>query len=84
LTSALVGGERSASRSGRLTSGKEATVLIKQEAGWAPEPVWRLLRREKSLAPTGKLMHKKDETEIKNNKRKCQKSEIKCESGQHN
>jgi hypothetical protein len=32
---------------------KELPVTIKLEAGWAPEPVWALWRREKSLAPEG-------------------------------
>jgi hypothetical protein len=41
LTSALEGGEWSASRPGRaLPPGKEPPVPIVQEAGWAPEPVW--------------------------------------------
>jgi hypothetical protein len=40
-TSALDGGEWSASRPGRaLTPGKGPPVPIVQEAGWAPEPVW--------------------------------------------
>jgi hypothetical protein len=40
-TSALDGGEWSASRSGRsLPPGKGPPVPIVQEAGWAPEPVW--------------------------------------------
>jgi hypothetical protein len=29
---------------------KEPPVAIGEEAGWAPEPVWELWRREKSLA----------------------------------
>jgi hypothetical protein len=33
-----------------LTPGKEAAVLIGYEAEWAPEPVWTLWNREKSLA----------------------------------
>jgi hypothetical protein len=41
LTSALEGGEWSASRLGRpLPPGKEPPVPTVQEAGWAPEPVW--------------------------------------------
>jgi hypothetical protein len=40
LTSALVGGELSASRPGRFTSGKELPVPIVYEVGWTPEPVW--------------------------------------------
>jgi hypothetical protein len=40
-TSALDGGERSASRPGRaLPPGKGPPVPIVQEAGCAPEPVW--------------------------------------------
>jgi hypothetical protein len=42
LTSALEGGEWSASRSGRaLPPGKEPPVPTVQEAGWAPEPAGR-------------------------------------------
>jgi hypothetical protein len=41
LTSALEGGEWSASRPGRaLPPRKEPPVPIVQEAGWGPEPVW--------------------------------------------
>jgi hypothetical protein len=40
-TSALDGGEWSASRPGRaLAPGKGPPVPFGQEAGWAPEPVW--------------------------------------------
>jgi hypothetical protein len=40
-TSALDGGEWSASNPGRpLVPGKGPPVPIVQEAGWAPEPVW--------------------------------------------
>jgi hypothetical protein len=40
-TSALDGGEWSASRPGRaLAPGKGLPVPIVQEAGWAPDPVW--------------------------------------------
>jgi hypothetical protein len=40
-TSALDGGEWSASRPGRaLPLGKGPPVPIGEEAGWAPEPVW--------------------------------------------
>jgi hypothetical protein len=45
-TSALDGGEWSASRSGRaLPPGP-----IGQEAGWVPEPVWTKRLQEKSLS----------------------------------
>jgi hypothetical protein len=42
LTSALVGGECSASRPGRFTPGESPppSVPIGQEAGWVPQPVW--------------------------------------------
>jgi hypothetical protein len=40
LTSALVGGEWSASRPGRFTPGKKTPVPIVYEVGWTPEPVW--------------------------------------------
>jgi hypothetical protein len=46
LTSALAGGEWSASRPGRFTPGKEPPVLIRKEVGWTPEPVWTTWRRE--------------------------------------
>jgi hypothetical protein len=51
LTSALEGGEWSASRPGRaLPPGKEPPAPIVQEAGWAPEPVWTQRLEEKSSA----------------------------------
>jgi hypothetical protein len=51
-TSALDGGESSASRLGRaLTPGKGPTVPIVQEAGWTPEPVWTQKIEERSFAP---------------------------------
>jgi hypothetical protein len=54
LTSALNGGEWSASRPGRaLPPGKGPPVPIGQEAGWAPEPVWTQGLEEKSSAPVG-------------------------------
>jgi hypothetical protein len=51
-TSALDGGEWSASRPGRaLDPGKGTPVPIVQEAGWAPEPVWTQRLEEKSFRP---------------------------------
>jgi hypothetical protein len=51
LTSALEGGEWSASRPGRaLPPGKESPVPIVQEVGWAPEPVWTQRLEERSFA----------------------------------
>jgi hypothetical protein len=51
LTSALDGGEWSASRPGRaLPPGKGPPVPTGQEAGWAPEPVWTKRLEEKSSA----------------------------------
>jgi len=50
MTTALEGGDVSASRPGRsLTPGKD-TVPIVQETGWAPGPVWT---GAENLAPTG-------------------------------
>jgi hypothetical protein len=54
LTSALDGGEWSASRPGRaLPPGKDPPVPIEQEDGWAPEPVWTQRLEEKSSASVG-------------------------------
>jgi hypothetical protein len=54
LTSAVDGGEWSASRPGRaLPPGKGPPVPIVQEAGWAPQPVWTQRLEEKSLAFAG-------------------------------
>jgi hypothetical protein len=51
LLSALDGGEWSASRPCHFTpGGKEPPVRTGQEARWTSEPVWTLLRREKSFA----------------------------------
>jgi hypothetical protein len=36
-----------------LPPGKGPPVLIVQEAGWAPEPVWTQRLDEKSFAPAG-------------------------------
>jgi hypothetical protein len=53
-TSALDGGEWSASRPGRtLLPGKGPPVPIVQEAGWAPELVWTQRSEEKSIASAG-------------------------------
>jgi hypothetical protein len=40
LTSALAGGEWSASRPGRFTPGERAPGTLGYEVGWTPEPVW--------------------------------------------
>jgi hypothetical protein len=49
-----MGGELSASRPGRaLPPGKEPSVPIVQEAGWAPEPVWTQRLGEKFFAAAG-------------------------------
>jgi hypothetical protein len=54
LTSALEGGEWSASRPARaLPPGKEPPVPTVQEAGWAPEQVWMQRVEEKSSASIG-------------------------------
>jgi hypothetical protein len=34
-----------------LSTGNQPPVSTAQEAGWVPEPVWTLWRREKSFAP---------------------------------
>jgi hypothetical protein len=53
-TSALDGGEWSASRPGRaLPPEKGPPVPIVQEAGWAPESVWTQRLEEKSFVPAG-------------------------------
>jgi hypothetical protein len=50
MTSALDGGEWSASRPGcALLPGKGPPVPIVQEAEWAPEPVWTKKLQEKSF-----------------------------------
>jgi hypothetical protein len=36
-----------------LLPGKKQPVPTGYEAGWSPEPAWKLWRREKSLAPVG-------------------------------
>jgi hypothetical protein len=45
LTSALDGGEWSASRAGSFILEERAPVPIGYEAGWFPEPIWTLWRR---------------------------------------
>jgi hypothetical protein len=51
-TSALDGGEWSASCPGRaFTPGERTPVPIVQESGWVPEPVWTQRLEEKSFAP---------------------------------
>jgi hypothetical protein len=53
-TSALDGGEWSASRPGRaLPPEKGPPVRIVQEAGWAPEPVWTQRLEEKFFTSPG-------------------------------
>jgi hypothetical protein len=44
LTSAPAGGERSVSRPGRFTPGKDPPVRFVWEVGWTPEPVWAIWR----------------------------------------
>jgi hypothetical protein len=54
LTSALDGGELSASCLGRaLSPGEGPPVHILQEAGWASDPVWTQKLGEKSSASVG-------------------------------
>jgi hypothetical protein len=54
LTSALEGGEWSASRPGRaLPPGKQPPVPILQEAGWASKPVWTQRLEETPSASVG-------------------------------
>jgi len=45
LTSALDGDEWSGSRPGHFIPRERVPLLIEQEAGWAPEPVWMFWRR---------------------------------------
>jgi hypothetical protein len=53
INSALDGGERSATRSGRFTTAEIAPGIHEiGEGRWAPEPVWKLWRRE-NLPLTG-------------------------------
>jgi hypothetical protein len=53
LTSALDGGEWSASRPGWCTPREKGAGTHWIGAGWAPEQVWTLWSREKSLVPAG-------------------------------
>jgi hypothetical protein len=48
LTSALAGGEWSASHPGDLSQEKVTPVSIRYEVGLTPEPVWTIWRRENS------------------------------------
>ena len=50
MSTALEGGEGSASRAGRSLLPEKNPVPIVQEAEWAPGPVWT---RAENLAPTG-------------------------------
>jgi hypothetical protein len=50
LTLALVGGEWSASCPCCFALGTEHLVPIGYEAGWAPEPVWKIWRSENILS----------------------------------
>jgi hypothetical protein len=53
-TSALDGGEWSASRQGcALPPGKGPPVPVGQEAGWVTVPVWKQRLKEKSSASVG-------------------------------
>jgi hypothetical protein len=52
-TSALDGGDLSASRPSRLTPTEGSLVPIEFNAGWAPEPIRTLWSREKYLTLTG-------------------------------
>jgi hypothetical protein len=85
LTSALEGGEWSASRPGRaLPPGKEPPVPIVQEAGWAPEPVWTQRLEEELSASVGDrtpavqfvVIHYTELTEENQNKFGCLRKEI--------
>jgi hypothetical protein len=49
LTSALLGGEWSASRPGRFTAGKEPPVPTGEEVGWTSEPAWTTWRKVLTL-----------------------------------
>jgi hypothetical protein len=51
LTSAIDGGNLSASRTDRFTPGGRPPLPIRLEAWWASESLWKLWNREKSLAP---------------------------------
>jgi hypothetical protein len=54
LASALITGEWSDSRFFRFTpEGKEPPPSIVYEAGWGPEPVWMLWKRENLVPLTG-------------------------------
>jgi hypothetical protein len=52
-STAVDGGEWSASRPGRFTQGKKSPIPIGWEAAWVPEPVWMLWNKGKSVAMLG-------------------------------
>ena len=70
LTLALAEGEWSASRLCRVTPGESAPVPTRQEAGWAPAPVWTW-RREfltppgRELRPLGRPSRSRSRAQIK-------------------
>jgi hypothetical protein len=81
LTSALEGGEWSASRPVRaLPLGKEPPVPIVQEAGWAPEPVWTQRLQEKSCASVGDRTPAVQSDDDKNNNNYSNKMNLKAVS----
>jgi hypothetical protein len=56
-TSALDGGERTASRSGRFNlRGNRPRYPLHRRMAWAPEPLWTMWRTEKSVTPAGKRL----------------------------
>jgi hypothetical protein len=57
LTLALDGGEWSVRCPCPFTSRERGLVPTGQEAGWAPEPVWTLWRRDKSSTPENRSMN---------------------------
>jgi hypothetical protein len=49
----IFGDEWSALSPNRFTPGKELPVLIEQQAGWAPKPVWAFGSRDRYSDPAG-------------------------------